>query len=195
MDSDMKPNTRRSFVKESPLPDTDLLRALLDAREERWERRLVLAELGTVLTLTLNLPGPDKRLPRWLEFRVAARKNVLRELNATGFSVGSTFSIVGAAGPEDHFLFRPSSFSEAQALKRLAVSFEENFQGGRLIDLDVMAPGGDIVDRSALELPQRRCLCCPCPAKECAVLARHSLKEVLEAAGRILELKKIWGGE
>ncbi|MDR1649846.1 MAG: citrate lyase holo-[acyl-carrier protein] synthase [Synergistaceae bacterium] len=184
-----------SIKEESPLLEPDFLRALLDAREERWQRRLTLAELGTVLTLTLNLPGPDKRLPRWMEFHSATRKDVLRELDSAGFAINSTVSIVGAAGPEDHFLFRPSSLSEARALKRLAVAFEEdreeNHRGRRLVDLDVMAPGGEAVERIFFGLPPRRCLCCSRPAKECAALVRHSLDEVLAAAERLLELERL----
>jgi holo-ACP synthase CitX len=173
-------------MREHSFPDFDFFRNLLNAREERWLRRLALSEQGTVLTLTLNIPGPDKCLPQWLTFFAAARENVLQMLKNTGFDFDSTFSCISSAGSEEHFLFRSSSLREAQTLKRLTVTFEENHPGGRLVDLDVMAPGGEIIDRKSLELLPRRCLCCSRPAKECAPQARHSLDEVLKAAQRLL---------
>ncbi|MDR2175376.1 MAG: citrate lyase holo-[acyl-carrier protein] synthase [Synergistaceae bacterium] len=176
-------------MRENSLPDSDFFRNLLDAREERWHRRLALSELGTVLTLTLNIPGPDKCLPRWLTFFAAVREDILQMLKNADFIVDSAlseFSGIGPAGPEDHFLFRPSSLCDAQTLKRLTAAFEENYPGGRLADLDVMAPGGEVVDRKSLGLSPRGCLCCPRPAKECAARARHSLDEVLKAAQNLL---------
>ncbi|MDR2180589.1 MAG: citrate lyase holo-[acyl-carrier protein] synthase [Synergistaceae bacterium] len=156
--------------------------ALLDAREERWLRRLTLSEGGTLLTLTLNIPGPDKGLPRWLQFRDEVRPHLERALTDNNFPFTRVFSRVTAAGPEDHFLLT----AQAPALKRAMVDFEERHPGGRLLDLDVMA-WGEPLGREALGLPPRLCLCCPRPAKDCAAAARHSLDEVLNAADRILQ--------
>jgi holo-ACP synthase CitX len=156
--------------------------ALLDAREERWLRRLALSEQGTLLTLTLNLPGPDKRLPRWLEFHEAVRSELERTLARGNFTFTRVFSCVAASGPEDHFLLS----ADASTLKRETVDFEERHPGGRLTDLDVMTRGKS-VDREVLGLPPRTCLCCSRPAKECAAEARHPLDEVLRAAERFLE--------
>jgi holo-ACP synthase CitX len=156
--------------------------ALLDAREERWLRRLVLSEEGTLLTLTLNLPGSNKRLPRWLEFHEMLRSELERTLASRKFTFTRVFSCVAASGPEDHFLLS----ADALTLKRETVDFEERHLGGRLADLDVMA-WGKPVGREALGLSPRTCLCCPRPAKECAAEARHPLDEVLRAAERILD--------
>ncbi|MDR1377398.1 MAG: citrate lyase holo-[acyl-carrier protein] synthase [Synergistaceae bacterium] len=158
------------------------LSALLDAREERWLRRLALSERGTLLTMTLNLPGPDKRLPRWLAFHRAIRLELERTLTNGNFAFTRVFSSVTASGPEDHFLLS----ADASTLKRAMADFEECHPGGRLADLDVMTHGKP-VGREDLGLPPRLCLCCPRPAKECAAQARHSLDEVLRAAERILE--------
>jgi len=159
------------------------LQDLLDAREERWRRRLELSRRGTLLTLTLNMPGPDKSLPRWLEFYSAVRDDIFAATDWGGFV--HAFSGGGPAGPEDHFLFPVSS--DAKEIKRAAVDFEERYPARRLIDLDVMAFGGEPVDRDMLALPLRACLCCPRPAKECAALARHPADEVMKAAERLLD--------
>jgi holo-ACP synthase CitX len=160
-----------------------VLAALLDAREERWLRRLALSKRGTLLTLTLNIPGPDKRLPRWLKFYDSVRSHLQQALADKNFTSAHVSSHVTAAGPEDHFLLA----AEAPALKGAMVNFEERHPGGRLLDLDVMAHGRPF-DRKALGLPPRLCLCCSCPAKECAAAGRHPLDEVLKAAERILEV-------
>jgi holo-ACP synthase CitX len=164
--------------------DLQNLQSILDAREERWHRRLALSRSGTLLTLTLNLPGPDKLLPRWLAFHSIARNGLARSLREWGFGFVHASSHLGAAGPEDHFLF---SSSEPESIKRAAVDFEERCPAGRLLDLDVTARGGEAVGRDVLGLPPRPCLCCSCPAKECAALARHPMNEVMKAAERLLD--------
>jgi holo-ACP synthase len=143
--------------------------------------------------MTLNLPGPDKGLPRWLEFYGAVRADLQRTLRDEGFDFFHVpdvphffhkFGQLSAAGPEDHFLFR--GLASGEELKRRAADFEERHPGGRLVDLDVMVRG-EPIGREALGLPPRPCFCCPRPARECAGSARHPLNEVLEAAERILE--------
>jgi holo-ACP synthase len=161
------------------------LQSLLDAREERWQRRLALSRDGTLLTSTLNLPGPDKRAPRWLAFHSAVRIELARALSDGGFVFTFSASHLGAAGPEDHFLFPPSV--DPEKLKRAVVGFEERRRAGRLIDLDVMR-GGETIGRDALGLPPRACFCCPRPAKECSALALHPAGEVKKAAERLLAL-------
>jgi holo-ACP synthase CitX len=161
------------------------LQSILDAREERWRRRLVLSRNGTLLTMTLNLPGPDKQLPRWLAFRSVVHGELVCALADWGFGFTRASAHLGAAGPEDHFLFPPSV--EPESLKRAAVDFEEHHRAGRLVDLDVMVRGGRTVGRDSLEWPPRLCLCCSHPAKECAALSRHSADEVMKAAERLLD--------
>jgi holo-ACP synthase len=157
--------------------------ALLDAREERWLRRLELSERGTLLTVTLNLPGPDKCLPRWLAFYDAARKDLEEDLIRRGYGVALASFHLGPAGPETHFV---NVQAQAAELKRWAVEFEERHPAGRLLDLDIMAPGGKPLGRECLGLPPRSCLCCRRPAKECAAQARHPLDQIMEAAEDLL---------
>ena len=165
---------------------TGAIEALLGAREERWLRRLGLSKQGTLLTLTLNIPGPDKRLPRWLKFHDIVRADLKRALTDGNFTFAHVFSHIASAGPEDHFLLKGLLAAEVPALKQMAADFEERRPGGRLLDLDVMSYGKPF-GRGTLGLPPRPCLCCSRPAKECAAAARHPLDEVLKAAERLLE--------
>ncbi|MDR2523315.1 MAG: citrate lyase holo-[acyl-carrier protein] synthase [Synergistaceae bacterium] len=162
---------------------SDFFSRLLEAREERWKRRLALSRRGPLLTLTLNLPGPDKSL--WLAFHAAVRDGLVQDLADWGLEWVHVSSRQGAAGPEDHFLFSPSA--DPIQIKRGAIDLEEGQPAGRLLDLDVMAAGGKPLGRGDLGLPPRPCLCCPCPARECAALRRHSAEEVLKAAQRLLD--------
>ncbi|GHV43335.1 citrate lyase holo-ACP synthase [Synergistales bacterium] len=155
---------------------------ILDAKESRWQLRLELCRRGrSLLTLTMNVPGPDKNLPRWneahgryaLEIEGALKNHVLymRERKTP-------------AGAESHFV----TDLTAHELKRYAVSLEEGNPVGRLLDADVMDNKGNSVDRKSLCLPSRRCLCCSGEAKVCSREKRHSLEEILSRAEEMLEL-------
>jgi triphosphoribosyl-dephospho-CoA synthase len=58
------------------------------------------------------------------------------------------------------------------------VALEARDPAGRLLDLDVYRPDGTQVDRAQLGLPQRACLLCAEPARECIRAQRHSLAEL-----------------
>jgi holo-ACP synthase CitX len=146
-----------------------------------------LSERGTLLTVTLNLPGPDKCLPQWLAFYAAARNDLEENLAIRGYDVVLASFYLSAAGPETHFLLVDKAIKAAE-LKRAMVDFEERYPAGRLLDLDVMASEGEPLGRESLGLPPRSCLCCSRPAKECAAQARHPLDQVLRAAERFLRV-------
>ncbi len=74
---------------------------------------------------------------------------------------------------------------EPEAAKRLAAGLEASLPFGRLLDLDVYCDGGRALDRAALGLPQRPCLLCPEPARECIRAARHPAEAL---AARVAEL-------
>ena len=48
----------------------------------------------------------------------------------------------------------------AAALKQLTVEMEEHCEIGRLLDLDVLDPRGEKMERQSLGLMPRRCLIC-----------------------------------
>lgn len=153
--------------------------AILDAREARWLRRQELCRQGTLLTLTMNVPGPDKNLPDWngAHRKVSAMlQEDLRE-HLLFFEERGT-----PAGIESHFAtdLPPSD------LKKYVVVLEEKHPVGRLLDADVMNIRGEVVGREDLGLPLRRCFCCDRPAMLCAREERHSLEELLSCAEKFL---------
>lgn len=65
-------------------------------------------------------------------------------------------------------------------VKLAAVELEQN----SLIDIDVY--GETMVDRQALNLPQRKCLICDRPAKACMVMRAHDISEIIAKSLEII---------
>jgi triphosphoribosyl-dephospho-CoA synthase len=150
-----------------------------DARQRELERAL--AQLGSrggcVVLAGTNVPGPAKHRPGLLRLFHAALDALGRELPLVpalaGFDLLGPFQIAYAA-------------SEAEAAKRIAVALEEAAPSGRILDLDVYRPDGTQVDRARLGLPQRACLVCAEPARECIRARRHAQAEVLARVDALL---------
>jgi holo-ACP synthase len=162
-----------------PAHDEAVLKAILDAREARWLRRLELCDRGPLLTLVMNAPGPEKNLPRWNDAHRAITE-VLREDLEDRLSFFERRGSV--AGVESHFVVNMPPVD----LKKYAVRLEEEHPIGRLLDADVMARG-EVVDRGFLGLPPRRCLCCDREARACVREERHSPEELLRRANELLD--------
>ena len=164
---------------------TDAFSAILDAREARTRRRLALVEQygGAIVTVTMNIPGPDKAPLRYAR----AFREFLDAISA--FWKGrdpltrpaGTFE--SAAGMEAHLA---TSLGGNEA-KRLAVEFEQSHPWGRCFDVDILDANGVPVSRSALDLPERSCLCCDRPARLCARERTHALSELLAAIDSLLD--------
>ena len=163
----------------------DAFRALLDAREARTRRRLDLVERwgGAIVTVTMNIPGPDKAPLRYAhafrEFLDALV--VFWKLRDPLVRHAGTFE--SAAGMEAHLV---TSLGGNEA-KLLAVKFEQSHPWGRCFDVDVLDAAEAPVTRAALDLPERRCLCCGRPARLCARERTHPLSDLLVAIDSLLD--------
>ena len=163
----------------------DAFSALLEAREARTHRRLALVEQygGAIVSVTMNIPGPDKTLPRYArpfgEF-LDALDAFWKKRDPLARLAGSFES---AAGMEAHIA---TSLGGTEA-KLLAVEFEESHPWGRCFDIDILDADGAPVSRSALGLPERRCLCCGRPARLCARDRTHALPELFAAIDSLLD--------
>lgn len=155
-------------------------RRLLAARDARQARiDLALREArGSVLALSLAIPGEEK-VPRgaaelfaWAAERVAETWRDARALHAGSDDLGPFALWDLAAAPRE--------------AKARCVSLEGSRAAARLIDLDVHSPEGECLDRAALGLPPRPCLCCDAPARECIILRRHSHAELARRALQLL---------
>lgn len=158
----------------------------LAARDARHEQVLAACRLaqeagaGAVVVASSNLPGPDKNRPG-LEALV---RRSLAALDAAGLHLTLVAAGTDLLGP-----YRLLVAAEpASAVKPLAVAIERDLLGGRVLDLDVLTPDGNPVDRGSLGLEPRCCYVCHRPARECILLARHTLQELLVAVDAHLVL-------
>lgn len=75
---------------------------------------------------------------------------------------------------------------EPEAAKAWGIRLEGEEPFARLLDLDLYDRQGSPLDRASLGFPQRPCLICPEPARECIRLGRHPLETVLERVHELL---------
>lgn len=172
---------------------------LLAERERRWNTRLSLAGLYNcpVLSLTLNIPGPDKNLPGADAALCQLRVELCAAVEAAGGRLVDECRFSGPDGPAWIAAVR----MDAMPLKQLAVAVEENHALGRLADADVMDSQGQPVNREHLAgtpnavdvsavqgRAPRQCFLCSRPASLCRREGRHSLEELLAFVRSTLRL-------
>jgi holo-ACP synthase CitX len=150
--------------------------AARDARQALLDRACRMArETGSkaVLFISVNVPGADKNRPgvdRLVESAVSA-------LHRAGVPTRAVAADCDPLGP-----YRLLLVSQSPAtLKAATVALEADLPGGRVLDIDVLTPDGEPVDRQALGLKPRTCYVCDQPARECMLLKRHTLAELLAA--------------
>ena len=119
---------------------------MMDARDRRAERQreLLSAYAGqTLLSFTLNIPGPEKDSP--LIRRGAALGRRLLDRGLLRLKVRPLYAETAEnfTGPESFFVLPLPPLE----VKRVAADIEEASPAGRLFDLDVLRPDGSKVDR------------------------------------------------
>ncbi len=145
-----------------------------DARERELHRAL--AQRGgaaSILFVGCNVPGPAKLRPGLSRLAQGA---------LDGLEVPAAHSGFDALGPF-HIAF---SDGDPLRIKAAAVALEALTPSGRILDIDVYRPDGTQVDRASLGLPQRPCLLCDEPARECIRAGRHPQAELLAKVDALL---------
>jgi triphosphoribosyl-dephospho-CoA synthase len=163
---------------------TDLGARFLGARDERQQDLLrVLADAtaagaASVLFLSTNVPGPEKQRPGLARLVHQALADL-----AEALPLKVVLSRTDLLGPF-HLAYSTAS---SYAVKRAAVALEARDPAARLLDIDVYRPDGTQVDRALLGLPQRACLLCAEPARECMRSQRHGLAELQTRVEALLQ--------
>lgn len=160
---------------------------MLDAREQRALAIAASAqqagESGSVVSITLGIPGPVKTSEVLRKLFTYFYDEVLGALSAYSVQV-SRLVEEAPTGPEVQLVVG----ADANTVKRLLVPIEEKNRLGRLADLDVLCGGTTPVgiSRTELGLPERRCLICGNPSKECGRARAHSVAEMQQTIADIL---------
>ena len=146
------------------------LSELLEAKEDRVRRRLMLHQKcpGTCLSLSLNIPGARKDSPRIRALFRHAMDSISEAL-----SVVSSQTIYGKTGPHALIVVE----DDAVTAKAIACHLETEKDYSRLLDIDVYDATGKVVaspDRKS----GRSCFLCPELAVVCMREARHSPQEI-----------------
>lgn len=154
---------------------------MLGARERRaaQQRELLERYRLALVSFTMNIAGPVKNGPLIRRgFRLGHRL-LLEQLRRMGAACVFHEEWDEPTGCEGFYVVD----TDPAALKALACALEDGTGAGRLFDMDVLAPGGEKLDRP---LP-RRCLICGGPAKACARSRAHSVPELQAETRKILE--------
>ncbi len=177
-----------SSIKEMENPEITL-QEMLDAREQRaiFQQKLISTYNKPLLCFTMNIAGPIKN----------------SALIRRGFKKGLSDIKLQLKRAKADILFeelwdRPTGNEafivadiNALLLKELACELENESPMGRLYDMDVLVPLGNGIfskaERTSLNIPERLCLICDRPAKECSSRRIHTVNELKEKTNQILE--------
>lgn len=148
------------------------LEQLLQARDNRRNMQLHLIKenpRSTLVVLTVNIPGAEKRTPDSLIIGnegVIVLKETFQTKNAIVRDLPTGF---------EAFLLTDLCGQEA---KKLAVEIENNHPLGRLMDIDVLDSNGTPISREGMGEPSRKCLICGGNARACMRTFAHPLPEL-----------------
>lgn len=154
---------------------------LLDSRTRRAQGQREMCEKGcmSLVSMTLNIPGPVKQFP----LAKAAAESCMEELRRMfGTSILEQQLLHLHTGSEAMIrLDLPPEF-----VKEKLIQMEEFHPLGRLFDLDVLGQDGRAVSRKQMGKPPRACLLCGRDAKVCARSQAHSMRELQNRVGELL---------
>lgn len=154
------------------LPELLASRDARQARQQAWLRR----HATSLISFTTLAPGPvkDSALTRRI-FNLGIR--ALRQLlEASGWEILDQRCFGLATGAEGLLAVA----APATALKQATLLLEQLHPLGRLWDIDVFTPQGELLSRQAFAQPARRCLLCETEARICARERTHPLDALLQ---------------
>lgn len=161
------------------LPELLTGRDARQVRQQQW-----LATYATALiSFTTVAPGPvkDSELTRRI-FNHGVR--ALRQmLAASEWEIVHQRGFGLATGPEGLLAVD----APALALKQACIALEQHHPLGRLWDIDVFTPQGELLSRQALDQPARRCMLCERDARICARERTHATAALVNQMERLLD--------
>lgn len=153
------------------------LEELLAAKEERAMRRarMRIAYPGTCVSLSINIPGPEKDSP---QIRMLFH-HALRRIESA-LPVAAAWVAHGKTGP--HAVLAVTG--AAWAVKETACGLETEKDYSRLLDMDVYDASGAPASFAARGMG-RACFVCPEAAIVCMRERRHSRREIMAGVANL----------
>ncbi|MBP3835888.1 MAG: triphosphoribosyl-dephospho-CoA synthase CitG [Pyramidobacter sp.] len=159
------------------------LTEVLDARERRVVRQNEMLKNGdTLVSFTLNMPGPVKQFPLAQAFFERGLARLERALDRQHIQVNSKTVFFDVTGSEA-FL---STGAPPLEIKKITSALEESSQASRLYDMDVLNSCGQKIERGEVGLPSRTCIVCGRPVLDCAPRRIHSADELARTAVKLM---------
>lgn len=150
---------------------------MMMARERRAEKqRALLSEYPgqTLLSFTMNIPGPEKDTPLIRRGAALGRRLLEKGFLRLGIEPLHQETFEAFTGVESFYVLPLPPLM----VKTMTVDIEEASPAGRVFDLDVLRPDGSKVDRGEIGLPGRRCLICEQSAQVCARARTHTVSQL-----------------
>lgn len=164
---------------------SDLAARILKAREERHKRHEQLLEIyqGTLLSLTLNIPGRHKSPPEADVILQAGITAVSELFSSRRVNVLKHEALPTDDGPRACWIID----TPPHQVKRWMVDIEDSHMLGRLFDLDVMGCDGRTLHREGCGKPLRKCLVCDELAHACSRSRKHDIGALTEVIGGMVQ--------
>ncbi len=149
---------------------------VLEAKEQRWNKRLKLSktEKCTVISISLCVP---------LKYRTNEEcKDIFYEIcrlyeNYTaekGLHLISKGKIDGADGPTIFY----TAAEDAVSVKKISVEFESLKKPFRITDIDIMNEKSEPIGRESIGLAPRKCFICDNDSAVCVKAKTHTKEEM-----------------
>ena len=159
------------------------LEQLLESRDARVQHQQALLQTWpehTLICLTVQFPGPQKRTASSLVVGGAGLAALMDKFG----SVAHFTQVKDLATGYEAYLLVPLP---ANLVKRLCCQIEDTHPLGRLMDIDVLETGGHVMpgltghllDRASTGLPPRRCLLCDNEVRYCMRAKTHTAEQLL----------------
>lgn len=148
---------------------------MLRAREKRVERQeKLLKECSCLVCFTMNIAGPYKISDCIMRAYAEGVAKIYRLLEQNGIEIIKSEQVIEKTGVEGYIALD----EDPQKIKRLTVQIEDNFELGRLFDIDVIKADGEKVSRSDIGMDGRSCMICGSEGSGCARSRAHTVEQL-----------------
>jgi holo-ACP synthase len=162
---------------------TGILDRILKAREARAERQKELIKMHScsLITFTLNIPGPNKDSLLYREVHREGMRALLKILEEEKLEIIYKCTWHRETGAEAFVCIN----GDAAKLKELTVQIEERHYLGRIFDYDVIDRNMRQISRKSIGLDERKCLLCPNSVHICRRDRNHSIEDLINKISEI----------